>query len=99
MRSYTPAFTLLLASLPFGPVHAQDKPWNLVGHVVSIEDGEELSINLVRVKLTVSPFHRDGLTDDRGTFVIPMPADAKPGQEVVFLHNKDKYEIFSPYKG
>ena len=71
----------------------------MVGQVVSIEEGEDKLIKLAKVRLTIREFLRNGLTDDQGLFIIQLPADAKPGLEVVFLHNKDKYEIFSPYKG
>src|SRR4051794_18569616 len=99
MKPAIPVLVLLVASVPFGPVHAQDKPWELVGQVFSIEDGEDQPVKLARVKLTVREFLRSGLTDDQGLFLVQMPADAKPGQEVVLLHNKDGYEIFSPYRG
>src|SRR5262249_41921448 len=36
---------------------------------------------------------------DQGLFVIQMPGAAKPGQEVTLRHDKDGYEMFSPYKG
>ncbi len=99
MRTVIPLLTPLLVALPFGTVRAQDKPWDLAGQVVSIENGENLPIKLARVKLTIREFLCSGQTDDQGFFIVRMPADAKPGQEVVFLHDKDGYEIFFPHRG
>jgi hypothetical protein len=66
---------------------------------VSIEDGVDRPIKLVRVILTIREFSCSCETDDQGMFVISLPADAKPGQEVVFMHSKNNYEIFFPYRG
>jgi tetratricopeptide (TPR) repeat protein len=99
MRNVILLLTPLLAILPCGTVRAQDKPWDLVGQVVSIEDAEDLPIKLANVRLTVREFSRTGLTDDQGQFVIQMPAVAKPGQEVSFSHDQDQYEIFHPFRG
>ena len=99
MRTVISLLTLLLLTLPAARVQGQEKPWNLVGQVVSIEEGEDKPIKLAKVRLTIREFLRNGLSDDQGLFIVQLPADAKPGLEVVFLHNKDKYEIFSPYKG
>jgi len=99
MRTVIPLLTPLLVALPFGTVRAQDKPWDLVGQAVSIENGENLPIKLARVKLTIREFLCSGQTDDEGIFIVRMPANAEPGQEVVFQHDKDGYEIFFPYRG
>ncbi len=99
MRTAMPLLTPLLVISLFGTVRAQDKPWDLAGQVVSIEDGEEQPVKLAKVTVTVRDFLRSGRTDNRGLFVMQLPADAKHGQEVVFLHDKDNYEIFHPFRG
>jgi tetratricopeptide (TPR) repeat protein len=99
MRNAAFLLTPLLVTFPFGSLKAQDKPWDLVGQVVSIEDGDDRPVKLARVGLTVCEFFRNGLTDDQGLFAIQMPAEAKPGQEVHIIHTKDNYKIFSPYRG
>src|SRR4051794_27533819 len=88
----------LLAALPQS-VAGQEKPWELVGELVSIEDGDDKQVPLANVRLTVREFLRSGTTDDQGLFVTQLPAVAKPGQEVTLRHDKAGYEIFFPYRG
>ena len=58
----------LLAALPRAAV-AQDKPWELVGEVVSIENGDGKPIKQANVTVRVREFLRSGRTDDQGVFV------------------------------
>src|SRR3954471_15755896 len=98
MRANVGLMTLVMAALP-SLVRGQEKPWELVGELVSIEDGDDKPVRLADVKLTVREFFRKGTTDDQGLFVIQMPATAKPGVPVRLLHDKAGYEIFFPYRG
>ena len=99
MRTVISLLTFLLLTLPAARVQGQEKLWNLVGQVVSIEEGEDKPINIAKVRLTIREYLKYGLSDDQGIFIFELPADAKPGLEVSFSHDKKNYEIFSPYKG
>jgi tetratricopeptide (TPR) repeat protein len=99
MKPATPLLALLLTAFPPATCVGQNKPWDLVGELVSIEDGDDKPIKLANIEVTVREYLRSGTTDDQGRFVIQLPAAAKPGQEVTLRHDKDKYEIFSPYRG
>jgi tetratricopeptide (TPR) repeat protein len=99
MKTIISLLTLLVLTFPVVRVPGQEKPWTLVGQVISIENGDDQPIKLPRVGIKVREFLRSGLTDDQGLFIIQLPAEAKPGQEVLFLHEKPDYEIFFPYRG
>ena len=70
MRTVISLLTLLLLTLPAARVQGQEKPWNLVGQVVSIEEGEDKPIKLAKVRLTIREFLRYGLSDDQGLFIV-----------------------------
>src|SRR4051794_36453245 len=98
VRSSIGRIVLLLLAIS-QPALGQDESWELVGQLVSIEDGDDKPIKLSNVHIIVREFGRMGITDDQGLFVIQMPAAAKPGQEISLQHDKDGYEIFFPYRG
>src|SRR5690349_16620397 len=98
MKVITALFGLLLVTYP-AAARLQERPWELVGELVSIEDGDDRPTRLAFVSLSVREFPSNNTTDDRGLFAIRLPAEAKPGQEVRLIHDKAGYEIFFPYGG
>jgi tetratricopeptide (TPR) repeat protein len=87
---------LVVLTLSAAPALAQDAPRQILGHLTSIEKGEQNPVSLANVLVNIREFERGGLTDDEGKFRISLPPSAYPGQEVTLQTDKDGYRVCAP---